>query len=158
MGNEERGGLRVSSIRDVQDLLNSLFHTANIDVTIIAIDILKEEVVIGFPQVEDLEHELKTIEKRESIERGARYLVLATIATEARQVRTYTRFYLTSDGKLIIEDCRDDEVTIVQAEEAKKPELWKGAIETASRWAPLIIKLILSIFGIISDDPQEGGE
>lgn len=149
MPNEEKRGFQVSTIRDAKDLLNSVFSTAKIDVKIVEIAICKEEVVIGLPQVEDYESELKTVEKRENIEQGARYLALATIATEARQVRTYTRFYLTSDGRLEIEECHDDEVTIVQVEEAKKPELWKGAIETAVRWAELIVRLILSLFGYI---------
>ena len=149
VANEERRRFQASTIRDAQDLINSLFSTAKIDVRIIEIAICKEEVVIGSPQVEDYEHELKTVDKREDIKQGARYLALATIATEARQVRTYTRFYLTSDGKVEIEECHDDEVTVVQPEEAQKPELWKGAIETAVHWAELIIRLVLSLLGHI---------
>lgn len=122
MANEEKRIPQISTVRDAKDLLNSLFNTAKIDVQVIEFIICREEVVIAYPQVEDYEHELKTVDKRDGIERGARYLAAATIATEARQVQVYTRFYLTSDGSLKIEDCRDDNVTIVDTEEINKPE------------------------------------
>lgn len=149
MASEEGYALQVSTVRDAKDLLNSLFNTANIDVKIIEITICKEEVVIGFPQVEDYEHELKTVDKRDGIEKGARYLAAATIATESRQVQVYIRFYLTSEGSLKIEDCRDDNVTIVEKEEADKPDRWKGPIGVAVRWGPTIIQVILTLLGHI---------
>jgi len=125
--------VQAATVRDAKDLLNSLLTTAKIDVKVVEIVLCKEEVVIGDPQIEDYESELEAVDKRDGIERGARYLAAATVATEGRQVQVYTRFYLTSDGGLKIERCHADSVTIVQTEEANKPERWKGALENAER-------------------------
>lgn len=136
-----------ATVRDATDILNSLLATAKIDVRVIEISICKEEVTIGYPQVETYESELAEVDKRDGIERGARYLAAAVVATEGRQVQVYTRFYLTSDGSAKIEQCHADNVTIVQNEEAKKPDLWRGALEAAERWGPTIVNIILSLLG-----------
>jgi len=130
--------------------LNSLFKTADIDVSIIELVICKEEVVIGDPQVENYEHELKQIAGREDIEIGARYLAAATLSTEARKVQVYTRFYLTTTEEIRIEGCQDESISLVTTEEATNPERWRGAKENAQRWGPLIVQIIFSILQRVS--------
>ena len=146
-GNEESGP-RAVTVRGAQELLNSLFKTAKIDVNVIEIIIAKEEVVIAYDQVEDYEHELRDVEKRDDFDRGARYLAAATIATEARQVQVYIRFYLTTKGDLRIEQCLDDSVTIVDVDEADRPERWRTSVDDALRWGPVIIKIIFTLLGL----------
>ncbi len=147
MGNAEDYRPRAVNVRDAQDILNSLFRTAKIDINVIQLVIAKEEVVIAYKQIEDYEHELRTVEKRDGIERGARYLAAATIATEARQVQVYIRFYLTTNGELKIEECQDDNVTVVSADEASETERWKPVAENAQRWGPVIIQVVLQLLG-----------
>ena len=138
---------QVSTVRDAKDLLNSLLRTAGIDVSIIELVIAREEIVIGQPQIEDYEEEVKSVDARDGIEKSARYLAAATIATENRHVQVYIVFYLTSKGSLKIEDCNGDNVTVVGNEEAEKPGRWKGAVDTAERWAPNIVRIILQLLG-----------
>ena len=149
LGNNEEYRPRAVTVRDARDLLNSLFRTAKIDVNITELVIAKEEVVVAYKQVEDYERELRTVEKRDGFERGSRYLAAATIAKEARQVQVYVRFYLTSNGELKIEECQDDSVTLVGADEANQPERWRPIVEDAVRWGPVIIKIVLQLLGHI---------
>lgn len=142
MASEKRHLPQVTTIKEATGLLNSLLKTAKIDIKVIEFILCKEEVVIASPQVEDYDKELTTVEKRDDIEERARYLAAATIATKARQVQTYIRFYLTSGGKLRIEECLGDSV-IVQPEEDDRLGRWKGAIDNAVHWAPAIIRIIL---------------
>jgi hypothetical protein len=140
-------GATVTTVRDAKDLVNALFATAKIDVQVIELVVGKEAVVIGYPQIENYEDELESVDRRDDVTRMARYLAAATIITEGRKVQVYTRFYLTSEGKLKIEGCDADNVTLVGSEEAEKPDRWKGALEVAERWGPVIIQLIITLLG-----------
>jgi len=141
-------------IRDFIPVLNSLFETAKINITIVELVFFKEQVVIGFPQGESLENELKLVERVEDFGLGGRYIALGILASSGRHIPTYVRFYLTSAGKLIREDFGDNGVTLVDPEEIKKPEIWRGVIDYVVPWAPIIAKFALSYFGIIAGDPE----
>lgn len=138
-------------LRNIIVLINSLLKTAKANVSIVELDCYKEQIVIGFPQVESLESELKTVETSDECESGARYLMLATLASGGHLVPIYVRFYLTSNGKLIIEDSGDDGITLANPEEFNQPERWKKIIENTASWGSIIVRLILSYFGYPTD-------
>jgi len=145
---DEERKISASTVRDAVALLNSLFLTAKIDVSVGDVSLAREGVVIGSPQIEDYGSELSSIDQRDGIENAARYLIAAVISTEGRQVQVYVRFYLQSDGTLKIEGCDADNVT-VQADEAEQPKRWSGALESAERWGPVIVNMILKLLGHI---------
>ncbi len=136
-------------LRDIIVIINSLLKTAKVDISIVELGCYKEQVVIGFPQVESLESELKTVETSDDCESGARYLLLATLASSGRLVPIHVRFYLTSNGKLLIEDSGDNGVTLANPEEINQPKRWKKVIENTTSWGPIIVRLILSYFGYL---------
>lgn len=151
---KERAGRPGFEISHFVHILNSVFETAKFNITIIELAFFKEQVVIGFPQAESLENELKSIETAEGFELGARYILLTVLASNGRRIPVYVRFYLTSDGKLIKEDFGDNGVTLFDGEEIEKPETWKKVIDYVVPWGPIIVRLILSYFGIIAGDPE----
>jgi hypothetical protein len=63
-------------IRDLISLINQVFRTAETGVTVAELIVFREEVIIGFPQKESLENELKQIEWSAEIQPGARYLLV----------------------------------------------------------------------------------
>ena len=139
---------KANNIRDAYFLLNKLFETAKIDVQVIDLAIYKEEVIIAVPQLEGYESELASVNEKDGIENGARYLAAGSLSTQGRQVEVYIRFYLQSDGSLKIEGSQSDNVT-VQSDEADKPDRWKGALENAEHWGPTIVQIILAFLGKI---------
>lgn len=132
-------------------VLNSFFSTAKIGIIIDELVILKEEVVVGFPPVEALEKELRTIEWVRDLVRGGRYMMFAVIISEGRSVPVYVRFYISLAGKLTIEDSGDNGASLQSEKEFEEPQLWKKVIEQVTSWGPVITKLILTYFGITSD-------
>lgn len=141
-------------IRNFIPILNSLFETAGINISVVELTFFKEQVVIGFPQIESLENELIAVESFEDFELGARYIALGVLASSGRHIPIHVRFYLTSEGKLEQEYFEDNGVTLVNSKEFEKPEPWKEVIKFAVPWTPIIIRLILSHFGIISGNPK----
>lgn len=142
-------------IRDIVPVLNSVFKTAKIEIQIVDLSFYKEEIVVGFPQVESLEREIQVVEEVGDCELGARYIVYANLLNKARIVSVYVRFYITSDGKLIIEDFGDNGVTLADPDEIKdKSGVWKQVLDYAIPWGPVIVKLALSYFNILDDVPS----
>ena len=95
-------GLDIDSLIPI---INSLFKTAKIDIEILELLLVKEEVVIGFTkQVEDWESELTEVHGSRDIEIPGRYLAIARLRSNGREVPVYTRFYLPSNQPLVIED------------------------------------------------------
>lgn len=138
-------GLRIQYIIPI---LNSFFKAAKADVQIVEFSCYKEQVVIGYPQIESLESELKLVDTVDDCEPGARYIAFATLISSSRTVSIYVRFYLGLEGKLRMEDFGDNGVTLVDAEEIKnKSGLWKKVIDYVVPWGPVIIKMILTYFG-----------
>ncbi len=74
------------AIRDFIPILNSFFEMTKANVKIIELAFFKEQVVIGFPQVESLENELGDVERVEDFELGARYIALGVLASNGRHV------------------------------------------------------------------------
>ena len=137
------------------ELLNSFFGKAKIAVRISELTSRKEQVVIGFPQIESLESELTLVKTEEDFTPTARYLATATIKSQGHKIPTLIRFYLTSDGKLTVEDSTDDGASLVSIEEAKSPELQEKVVPiiiAALPWLEFAVKLVLSALGIISDE------
>ena len=141
-------GLLISGFVPV---LNSFFSTAKIGLIIEELVILKEEVVVGFPPVESLEEELRTIKWVSDLVRGGRYMMFAIIISEGRSVPVYVRFYVSLAGKLTIEDSGDNGASLQSEKEFQEPQLWKKVIGQVTSWGPTITKLILTYYSIVSD-------
>ena len=62
----------IHRVKDTVELLNGIFRVGGIDITILELRFAREEVVIGFPQEESLEKELRTVDKREDFENGGK--------------------------------------------------------------------------------------
>lgn len=146
------------SVRDIQhwvDVLNSLFKRARIDVRIVELTFAKEQIVIGRPQTESLEDELKPMEAAEEFALGGRYAATAILFSGGREIPTFTRFYLTSDGRCNFEDNVDNGATVLNEEEAERPELRDKVVKTiqsALPWIEFAIKQILALLSVISKD------
>ena len=142
-------------LQDIITIINSLFKTAGTGINIVELGCYKEQVVVGFPQIESLENELVSVGTLDDCEVGARYLLLATLASSSgRLVSIYVRYYLTTDGKILIEDYSDNGTTLSDTDQINRPERWKKVIDEGVSWGPVIVRLILSYLGFTTDNPQ----
>lgn len=141
-----------TSIASLVPLLNSSFNTAKFGIEIVELRFYKEEVVIGSPQIESLENELKEVESVDEFVLAARYLAEITIRRENRLIPSYVRFYLTSNGGILIEDTKDNGTELVNEDEFNEPTKWKKIITYAFPFAVIIVRFILKVFNISTDD------
>jgi len=161
MPDDQRTGPHYPSVRlrEFLPILNSMFQTAKVGVTVIDLVLLKEEVVIGFPQVEFYDNELRQVDSMAEIEPSARYLMLTWLNTRGREVAVHARFYITSERRFHMEEHGDDGVILVDATEADSPEKLEAIQETATygaSWALVIVRLILSYAGYSVIDAEPG--
>lgn len=147
--------------RDIDDVvisLNSAFRDADVDIKVVEITFAKEQIVIGIPQIESLEKELSDVKHEEEFGLG-RYLATVTVRRAGREIPYIVRFYLTSDKKLSIEYSIDNGATLVDMEEADKPELRERVVKTIKEtlpWVVLVVRVILSTFGYTPGNPLKG--
>jgi len=141
--NRAQRGMR---IEDAIRILNSVFRTAKIDARIVSFSLAREEVVIGFPQqVESFENELTDVEGAEDLRVAARYIAVAEINTRGRITTALGRFYLRTDGKVVIEDASDQSITLINEQEAGKRKQWQQIGRFLRAIMDSIIKALVEI-------------
>jgi len=141
-------------IRDLIGIINSLFRTAETGVTVAELIFCREEVIIGFPQKESLENELKQIEWIAELQPGARYLLFAILNNKGYAVTTHVRLYVTTNRRLLIEEHGVDAVALHDEKEAKDANIIRTITEIAERtapWAPVVARMILVYCSILPD-------
>jgi hypothetical protein len=141
-------------IRDLVGIINSVFRTAKTGVTVVELIVLREEVIIGFPQRESLENELKQIEWTAELQPGARYLLFAILNNKGYEVTTHVRLYLTANRRLMIEEEGSDAVALHDDKEAKGADIVKAVAEIAeltAPWASMVARIVLVYCGILPD-------
>lgn len=134
-------------LEDVLRLLNSFFRTARIDVRIVDFCLAREEIVIGFTeQIESFENELKDIKQEEGLRQPGRYMANVRLISSGREVTNLARFYKKADGSLLIEDIRNEEITLSEEEEINKPSRWKAVAKFGQSITEVIVKTVVEMW------------
>ena len=138
--------LRGLSIEDIVRLLNSFFRTAKIDARITEFCLAREEVVIGFPeQIESFENELRDIKGEDDVQQAGRYIASVRVISSGREVTSIVRFYKKADSSLLIEDARDQEITLGEAEASSKSRRWEKVAQFGKSIAEVAVKTLMEM-------------
>ncbi|MEA1872491.1 MAG: hypothetical protein U9M91_03765 [Chloroflexota bacterium] len=85
------------------------------------------------------------MEEAEALRAGARYIALAEIGTQGRIVTGIVRFYIKTDGKVLIEDKSDQSITLIGKEEVGKHKQWQEIGRFTQSIMESIIKALVEV-------------
>lgn len=139
MAKESRGIPLAEAVKFVNQVLSTL----DLALWVREAAVYKEQVVIGYPQVEDYDKELSPIETSDDVESSARYLAELKVISHGREVVIYVRCYLTSRGEFREEESHDDNLASEEGDEVDKPGVWQRCVQEANRWGPTVANIMI---------------
>jgi len=116
------------------------------DVRIVEFCSAREEIVVGFDeQIESYENELKDIERGEDFSQSGRYIAFVRLISGGREVTDIARFYKKVDGSVVIEDTRDQEITLTEEGEINNPKVWGKIAKFGQSITEVIVKTVVEM-------------